>query len=273
MNVQEALENIKFTVPRFPREEILCIREHKGEAIPVLVEYVRALTDDADSLQDDYNGYLYAMFLLAEFRANEAFPHLIKYLETGSDFTEYWLGDVITENFGSILASVATVGDIPRLKTIIENAELDTFHRLAALTALQTLYTEDAYPRDDYFAYLHALLREPHEDTTFTAFVIIDCDDGGAREFFPEIEKLFADHLVNEEVIKLRDIQGLLNADKETAKQELKKRRYNRFVRDTVELMGNWDCFKEKPDFGYKVGRNEPCPCGSGKKYKKCCGF
>ena len=22
-----------------------------------------------------------------------------------------------------------------------------------------------------------------------------------------------------------------------------------------------------------KVGRNEPCPCGSGKKYKKCCGF
>ncbi len=24
--------------------------------------------------------------------------------------------------------------------------------------------------------------------------------------------------------------------------------------------------------FGHKVGRNDPCPCGSGKKYKKCCG-
>ncbi len=23
---------------------------------------------------------------------------------------------------------------------------------------------------------------------------------------------------------------------------------------------------------GKKVGRNAPCPCGSGKKYKKCCG-
>ena len=23
---------------------------------------------------------------------------------------------------------------------------------------------------------------------------------------------------------------------------------------------------------GHSVGRNEPCPCGSGKKYKKCCG-
>lgn len=24
---------------------------------------------------------------------------------------------------------------------------------------------------------------------------------------------------------------------------------------------------------GKKIGRNDPCPCGSGKKYKKCCGF
>ncbi|MDD3852692.1 MAG: SEC-C metal-binding domain-containing protein, partial [Syntrophomonadaceae bacterium] len=23
----------------------------------------------------------------------------------------------------------------------------------------------------------------------------------------------------------------------------------------------------------YKIGRNDPCPCGSGKKYKKCCGL
>ncbi|MBO6202420.1 MAG: SEC-C domain-containing protein, partial [Selenomonas sp.] len=21
-----------------------------------------------------------------------------------------------------------------------------------------------------------------------------------------------------------------------------------------------------------KIGRNDPCPCGSGKKYKNCCG-
>lgn len=24
---------------------------------------------------------------------------------------------------------------------------------------------------------------------------------------------------------------------------------------------------------GGKIGRNDPCPCGSGKKYKKCCGL
>jgi SEC-C motif-containing protein len=28
---------------------------------------------------------------------------------------------------------------------------------------------------------------------------------------------------------------------------------------------------KPKPAVSNKVGRNEPCPCGSGRKYKKCC--
>ena len=28
----------------------------------------------------------------------------------------------------------------------------------------------------------------------------------------------------------------------------------------------------EQTKVGKKIGRNEPCPCGSGKKYKKCCG-
>ncbi len=28
----------------------------------------------------------------------------------------------------------------------------------------------------------------------------------------------------------------------------------------------------DPPAFGRKVGRNEPCPCGSGRKYERCCG-
>ena len=32
------------------------------------------------------------------------------------------------------------------------------------------------------------------------------------------------------------------------------------------------DFGKKKPTKVIKVGRNDPCPCGSGKKYKKCCG-
>ena len=34
------------------------------------------------------------------------------------------------------------------------------------------------------------------------------------------------------------------------------------------ELVGEKPTTREEP----KIGRNDPCPCGSGKKYKKCCG-
>jgi SEC-C motif-containing protein len=34
------------------------------------------------------------------------------------------------------------------------------------------------------------------------------------------------------------------------------------------ELVGEKPARREEP----KIGRNDPCPCGSGKKYKKCCG-
>ena len=29
---------------------------------------------------------------------------------------------------------------------------------------------------------------------------------------------------------------------------------------------------KKKPKRVKKIGRNDPCPCGSGRKYKQCCG-
>ena len=43
-------------------------------------------------------------------------------------------------------------------------------------------------------------------------------------------------------------------------------------------LRGEWSArFRERfveaePRANAKIGRNEPCPCGSGKKYKRCCG-
>ena len=52
-------------------------------------------------------------------------------------------------------------------------------------------------------------------------------------------------------------------------------REVSQFVRENGEwkfadgeLVGETPIVREDP----KVGRNDPCPCGSGKKYKKCCG-
>jgi hypothetical protein len=39
-----------------------------------------------------------------------------------------------------------------------------------------------------------------------------------------------------------------------------------KYIKDVIERGKNQDTIRN-----YSIGRNEPCPCGSGKKYKKCC--
>ena len=39
-----------------------------------------------------------------------------------------------------------------------------------------------------------------------------------------------------------------------------------------VLVMSKQHPLAEKPVITEKVGRNDPCPCGSGKKFKNCCG-
>ena len=51
--------------------------------------------------------------------------------------------------------------------------------------------------------------------------------------------------------------------------EELKR---ERVATGITENMGGDGTVKKQPRKVKKVGRNEPCPCGSGKKYKQCCG-
>jgi uncharacterized protein YecA (UPF0149 family) len=54
-------------------------------------------------------------------------------------------------------------------------------------------------------------------------------------------------------------------------KHENKKKKSNELLNFDYEKAMKFmeDMNKEEK---IKIGRNDPCPCGSGKKYKKCCG-
>ncbi len=67
------------------------------------------------------------------------------------------------------------------------------------------------------------------------------------------------------------------------ARQAELERLGNRYAASKKQKVNSWDSFAnaepqdlEKPvpyqRHDAKVGRNDPCPCGSGKKYKRCCG-
>lgn len=81
---------------------------------------------------------------------------------------------------------------------------------------------------------------------------IVDTTKGGPNDKDGEVEF----------VARFRDKSGL--------------RRHHELAEFTKED-GTWyfkdgNMVKDKPLSVTKVGRNEPCPCGSGQKYKKCCG-
>jgi len=76
--------------------------------------------------------------------------------------------------------------------------------------------------------------------------------------------------------------RGLLNLwktlrnDDPSIKQTLRERReqIQEIGPRIVQTSGNWEHVSQKNRSKpvRKVRRNEPCPCGSNKKYKKCCG-
>ena len=47
---------------------------------------------------------------------------------------------------------------------------------------------------------------------------------------------------------------------------------YAHMGRSIAEVLAEHEVEAAEPAHQPKAGRNEPCPCGSGKKYKKCCG-
>ena len=51
--------------------------------------------------------------------------------------------------------------------------------------------------------------------------------------------------------------------------EEIKR---ERVAKATGESIGGDGTVKKQPRRVQKIGRNDPCPCGSGKKYKNCCG-
>jgi hypothetical protein len=131
--------------------------------------------------------------------------------------------------------------------------------------------------------------------------------DFHAPELLPEARQAFAEKLVDESILGLDWIEKELAEIGEKRFTEFRER--NTPIDAATECSG-WLCFRDEDEelgpweddedmeeratsdsalgplanefadapreVPYvappKVGRNDPCPCGSGKKYKKCCG-
>ncbi len=91
------------------------------------------------------------------------------------------------------------------------------------------------------------------------------------QEYKKEAYQLFMDMMARiaaETVEKIFWVQIAHEEDVERMEEEQQKQARKRMVFNLVDEEETSEPSKSKK----LAGRNEPCPCGSGKKYKKCCG-
>lgn len=91
-------------------------------------------------------------------------------------------------------------------------------------------------------------------------FDLLPCEEQMPQtlSFGPNIKKALAEGSMNAEELR----RGIMKADLPSEQLRLS------LLKELAEAAPAKPVGEKKP----KIGRNDPCPCGSGKKYKKCCG-
>jgi uncharacterized protein YecA (UPF0149 family) len=200
-------------------------------------------------------------------------------------------GEYITESLPAILASTFD-GNVDLLFDAMQNPTNSVYIKDAFMQAAVILYFYKKLENNDTISRFQKLLQhylknDSDEMVTFWASTAAYLVDPALKE---EIKKLFEQDIIDTSFITLSDIEE---------NYESPARQGDPFfstIDDCGALLREWAWFTSSADtllspeqdfFGFsesefdaitrsieeepKVGRNDPCPCGSGKKYKKCC--
>ena len=311
MELPEVLEELRLNRGYFPREAIEEAVRRREEITPILLDILENAARDMEHIVSDecYMAHIYAMFLLAQFRERRAYPLIVRYFSTPGEISLDSTGDVGTASLSQLLASVAGDDDT-LIKALVENEEANPFARSSALSALTVMVACGVKDRGHVVEYVATLMRGKlprHEDNYIWTAIIFTCRELAARELREDVTRAFKDNLIEPYSISFEAAVDSFDRDPTEAVAALSRVPRYQMITDTVAELSHWACFREDT-FAYredtartdtehddlsdpgpfdipdpieplrpftrelpKVGRNDPCPCGSGKKAKKCC--
>jgi len=317
LSVEEMMEIFSYDDQVFPRHALRQAVEKRDEITPhLLIALERAADDPEDILEAGDDSYIYAMFLLAQFREKRAYPLVIKLASHPPELVDALLGNIPTEDLANILASVST-GDAGLIAELAENREAEEFARAAAIRSWLALVVSGDRSREEAMAYYKSLFEGRLEDRNEVVWseLVDAANDLYPEEVYDHIKKAYDDGLVDEYIVDPEWVDEQIDLGKDAVLADLPE--WNHLVEDVTVEMGAWfenrehgdewdedeDWYEEDewdeddeedewdagprrlsalngnnlaPTEPYRapetVGRNDPCPCGSGKKYKKCCG-
>ena len=281
----------------FPRDAMIAAGDHRDTMVPAFLDLVHRLTRARPEApaDDDVAAFLFAFYLLGEWRETQAYRPLTRLLRRESDFLDLLLGDAITEGTSRVIAGVFD-GDLAPILEVIEDPRADMFVRIQMIDALVFIARDRPQAAPEVKRYLEHFHRAAFEkpDLLWEAwgFAVAVL---GLEELEPAVVQLYTDGVIPHQASRVEDFRRALREAVETGRSSRfdRSRRPMR-IESAVDELSGWYCFSEAyaaeraraqssgsalPQFldetferaVPKIGRNDPCPCGSGKKFKKCC--
>lgn len=242
MEIGHILEELAYDMGGdFPREALEAAIAKRKQITPHLLAILEDATERIDEIieDDNYQGHLYAMYLLAQFREERAYPFIVELFSYPGEIPHAIAGDVLTEDLSRILASVCGK-NIDPLKRLIENPSINEYVRAACMASLVTLVGCGVIKRDKIVTYFRALFLEKLEKKPSFVWdhLVICCCSLYPEELYEEIYYAYKQNLINSAFISFQDVATVLADDKECHLFQL----YHdaELIDDTVAEMEKW---------------------------------
>jgi hypothetical protein len=293
MSVDDVMQALAAGGQPLPQEAMRQALERWPEVAPLVLARFDDMLEGRDESDGTANVVFFGIHLAAQKRDERIYPPLCR-LAMDAERADRVLGDAITTTLRQVLASVFD-GDPGPLQALIEAPDAEMFARSAAVETLAYLGATGRIPRPEaeaYLARIHPLAADP-EAGFFTLGWATAVAYLGVETLVPDVRRLFDTGLIDPVFMSFKDFQEEL---KRTLADPARMAGFpaDQFVPldDAIGELQSWHGFAEAPTARsaelpgwlppaplfapaidpYKgVGRNDPCPCGSGKKFKKCC--
>ena len=306
MEINEILRQFAES-PGMPVEAIEAARARREECVPAFLQVVEDAMTGKMATSDVDSPIFLVFHMLGEWREKTACGPLLRMLQCDPERVEKWLGDALTETAGRVLAGVFDGDPVP-LREAILNPKANEWARDAVFDAFANLARAGAIDLDDAKGFLRDCFTELQpraEHPVWTGWVGAVAELG-LKELEPLVREAFDLGFIDPIFMGFDEFESDLDYAVRTGDEAAPPLRA---FGDTVDELGWWATFSgeeededldtledldleadsdlwgdgiatrlvdeiarapvENPD--RHIGRNDPCPCGSGRKFKKCC--